>query len=472
MRRSPGSYPLGGSGDRYQIDRGELVKEGLRLYRDSVIMRSIVDRATDILIGTGFKLESLSKSSRLRRRIEEDFAEYSESFESRGQFSFADMEVQVARSLMVQGDILALKHKDGRLQFFESEQITHASANAVRKKKAGISVGGVELDSYGAPTGYWLAPYGNSGIVEIRNAKLHPAKDCIFVANLERYSSTRGTGRLIPAYPMIHRISSVCDSEAIAWQLLSKVSFAITREQGSAVAYSESEAESSADQPPDMAGRFSEYDEGLVFHGKDGEGVAAISRELPGASFPESVRMFLRLAGMVAGLPLEVILADFAKTNYSASRAALEQTFRCYLTQQRHLKRTYHTPVFTNWLDRRIAAGAYPDRPDTRRHNWTAQEFPWVDQLKESQAMASRIQVGISSQSDALRSLNKDRELFLEQRRKEVEDSIAVAEKLNADHPGANVDWRMFAGMPVSKQPVEVEPEAKQEEAQANDSQV
>ena len=62
---------------------------------------------------------------------------------------------------------------------------------------------------------------------------------------------------------MLHRINDVCDSEAIAWQMLSRLAVAIIRKGGPEQAYAESRVDptkTDAQTEGDLATRMVELD--------------------------------------------------------------------------------------------------------------------------------------------------------------------------------------------------------------------
>lgn len=416
--------------------------------RDNAIYEGIVNRAVDAIIGTGFTLQAQTGNKSLNSRIEDDFSEWAEEPEVRGLFCWQDCEGMVLRSVINRGDVAAILTGEGKLQIVESERITSSGRN-----KSGNRVEcGVEVDAVGRPVRFWIADVDESGYVRSSGAKPFLAKDVIFLANRKRFSQTRGVPVLVSAYPNIHRINDVCDSEAIAWQSLARFALTISRDNGPKLAFEQSGADPlDSGNETDHVNRVIDLEEAIIFNAKKGESLAGIDRNIPGANFPESVRMYLRLIGLPMGLPLEVILLDYSKTNYSSARAAMEQSYRMFIRWQRWLKRNWYTKVYKWLLKRGIEEGKYPDRPSTFWHDWMAPEFPWIDQLQEAQAWGTRMDRGLATQTQALKSINMDRDEYLVARKAEVEDAINLAKEINDAHPEAQVDWRMFVGLPVSK---------------------
>jgi len=471
-RESGRSQPLRGSADLHaRYDRDLLARLGTEFDRDNTIFEAIVNRMVQGIVGVeGFALQATTKSKRLNRMIEDDWREFAKAPEVRGLFPWAECQKLVLRSVVSAGDVGQLATERQRFQYFESEQIT-SSRVAVTKPCDCVERGaaaeecpeghrvvdGVETDCYGRPVRFYVAPYSRDGSIRVGVEEPYGSDVMRLIAHRKRFSQTRGIPVGVPAYPMLHRINDVLDANAVAWQMLSKFAVAITREGAADAAFNESEADGDGrESPPDLADRVVELDEAIIFHGEDGEKVEGVARNLPGGDFGESVRIYLRLIGMPFGLPLEVILLDWSKTNYTASRAALEQTFKGFVGWQRFLKREHCTPTYETWLGWQLASNPryapYRDRQDIYAHGWDAPEFPWIDQLKEAQAWGERMDRGLATHTGALQSVSMDRETFLQTRSREIQDAMRTAREINAantDMPP--LDWRTLVGMPVGK---------------------
>jgi capsid protein len=194
-----------------------------------------------------------------------------------------------------------------------------------------------------------------------------------------------------------------------------------------------------------MAARMTELDYALIFHANPGEEVKGIERNIPGRNFSESLLMFLRLLGLPLGLPLEIILLDWTKSNYSQSRAVLEQAFQTFLRWQMKLDQFVLTPLVA-WKKRLWEqSGLLAERRDFA-FEWIKPTFPWLDQLKESQAYGEKLDRGMVTHSRVCKSLNTEREDVIDGREAEVRDAIDRAKKIKAD-TGVEVPWQIFAGL-------------------------
>jgi len=250
------------------------------------------------------------------------------------------------------------------------------------------------------------------------------------------------------AFPMLHRINDVCDSEAIAMQLLSRIAVSITRENAAEEAFTSSREDpnkTTEETKGDLATRLTELDYALLFHGDKGDEIKGIDRNIPGKDFGESVRMFLRLLGLPLGMPLECILLDWTKSNYSQSRAVLQQAFQMFLKWQNKMVGFFYDPLFewrlSAWKDSGLIGKSVKIK-----HDWIKHTFPWIDQLKEAQAYSTQVERGFITHGSVCKSLNTDRAEVIDQREREVRDAIARAQKIE-EETKMKVSWKIFAGL-------------------------
>lgn len=469
IRESGRPAPQGGTADRHlRVDRSVLVREGLRLDRDSALYKSLLERSLDAILGRdGFSLQFRTPDEALNADLEARWRSWSRAPEVRQLFGWKDCERLALRSVLNAGDIGVIRTTDKRIKYVESEQITHASGDTVSTPVGtdGHRIEqGVELDANDAPVAYHVARYDTHGYIQRGTVQRISADDMTLVAYRERFSQTRGVPALSHVMPLVHRLNDVLDSEAIAWQQLARfsVAFNFAGAPGAALDLT-SAADPTRDQPPSLDNRYLEHQAGTFFFGEPGEAVTGIKRELPGANFPASVQTFLRLLGMAFGLPYSVLSLDYSQTTYTSSRAELEQAFRMFIRRQRDLIRGHHDPITRWWLEWLLEEGEIGQRQiEDLPFAWIAPEFPWIDQLSEAEAWGVRIDRGFATQTEALASLGIQHEDYVAKRTAELVRARRAAREIEEAEPhGGPVDWRYLGGLMVSKQQSAAETEAE-----------
>lgn len=453
-----------------RIDRLKLQFQSREFIRDNGLYRGMLKRASAYIVGRGFILQCRSKSAKWNKDVEDAFTAWWKQPEITGQHSGRRLEGMVCDELLICGENGVLLTDDrtppreglperDNLQIFEAEQIMGRDWTDQ----------GIERDALGRPTKYWLSPYdAKNGTLLKDKCVAYSPKDFLYIASPERPSAKRAVPPCEAAFPMLHRINDVCDSEAIAWQMQSKVALISNRMSGPAVpgAATAVQRPGATAQAGDVTQSWiTELPTALIFHGRPGETVTGMERTAPGGAFAETLTMFFRLLGLPLGLPLELILLDWTHSNYSQSRAVLEQAYTMFQSWQDLLVDHFHDRVFQWWLERAIGRGEIRERSDYLAHDWIRPTFPWLDQLAEAEAQGEKVDRGFGTFTGVAKSLGQDREALVDDLTLETIEAIAAAQKVT-DATGVEVPWEPFAGKKPPSKPAELEAE---KDAQAGD---
>ena len=443
--RSYVNYPGSAHEER---DRKNLIAQSREFMRNNAIYKGMIDRMVDYIVGNGFELQLTGGSKTAIAKCEGLWRDFNRRPEIRGLLSGAMVAKMVLREILVAGDTAILKTTRGLIQHFEAEQIDSKTRS---KDKSGALANGIVKDQFGKPLKFFLCPWRPT-CVDVNAGKPIEAANVLYLTNPERPSQVRGVPACQASFPMLHRINDVCDSEAIAWQLLARIAISIEREQGDQLGYTESKEDpnKSADElEGNLATRLTELGYALIFNAKPGEKISGIERNIPGQNFSESIRTFLRLLGLPIGLPLELILLDWTKSNYSQSRAVLEQAFETFLGWQQLMEDFYYRPLFewklAQWKKKGdLGAGV------NFKAEWIKKTFPWIDPLKEAQSYATQVERAFTTHKRACKSLNLDQEEVVAQRGKEIQNAIVMVQSIEKE-TGVKVPWEYFAGIEPAK---------------------
>lgn len=452
------SYTGGGGDEHLQYDRLPLVWQSRAFYRNNSIYKGLIDRAVAYIMGTGFGLQINSRSKAYNQRFEKLWRDWWKRPEIRNLLSGKKVGHMICREAILCGDTAAIKTDKSLVQMIEAEQIT--------KTAYGIGSDGIEKDKSGRPTAYHVTGYNKNGRLDGRTTRKIQPEHFIFVTNPDRPSATRGTPAMQASFPMLHRINDVCDSEAIAYQLISRLAVTITRDGAAEQGFNQSRGDpnqSAAELEGNLATRLTDIDYALLFHANPGEEIKGVDRNIPGKNFTESIRMFMRLLGLPLGMPLELVLLDWTQSNYSQTRAVLWQAYHQTFCDWQDLIADFFLDELLAWKHAHfIQSSLLPARADGLEHNWIKPTFPWIDQLKEAQAYALRMDRTFATHAHVCKSLNLDREEINNAREMEIRDAIDRAEAIEKT-TGQKVPWQIFAGLavPGSKAPAADDEESK-----------
>jgi len=429
MRKIDRSYPTSAAGVRHEAaSRGIIVAQSREFVRNNLLYRGILQRCIDFMIGDGFHLAAKDEC------VDALWDEWYPNAEITGRYKGNKLDRALAMEWLTTGEGVGLKIKGGHVQLIESEQVPQST---------GMVPEGIITDDYGKPIAFKVAPYVNG---RLGRAKKVNARDVLFVCERERPSSLRGIPVLQQAFPMLHRINDVLDSEALAFQILSRVVLKHLSDTGPLTKGTDNLTGDAATDDITVT----ELPFGLIFEGSLQDELTPMERNIPGKDFPQSIATFCRFLGLPLGLPLELVLLDWTKSNFSQMRGALLMCDKRFRGMQASIINDWHEPLFQWKRQQWIAEGLIADTPETKQHEWIPAPFPWVDPEKEAIAQGKIIELGLGSHNNACKARSVERARLLPQLDAETREAIAISKKIESE-TGVAVPWQHFAGRVVGK---------------------
>lgn len=448
-RKSGEPLAMGGSEDSHlSYDLVELRNMSRQLWRDNFLFEAILGRFLVSILGDGITLQARTSSPRVNRQIERLwYDEVHGQPEASGRYNFDEMARHALAARIVDGDVGVLRRDDGKFQLIAAERIRYPMGAAVRDGRRVFH--GVEVNEDDRPIYFWVDSYTAHGHLANRPRRI-PADDMMFLATRKNFDQSRGVPLLATIHPNLLRLEDVLNSEAASWQMLSKIALAITKEN--AGDWMQAAASDTTASTEDIANRYFDFGDVSAFVGEKGETVRGIDRTIPGQHFDKAVLTYIKLIGMALGLPVELLLLDWSQTNFSSARASLLQAYRMFTWHQDYQRNYLYRPAYQWHVYRWVRDGRLPGRRDIFDHEWIAPPFPWVDPLKETQALGNEIDRGLKTHAEALKERNIDHEDWMTRRGQEIAQAIARANALNEQYPGASVPWEAFAGYEFKRQ--------------------
>jgi len=438
------------SGDgAIDLSREGCVAVSRRLMRNNPIYRGVLGRCVSYVVGDGFGLQARTENADWNAQAELLWNDFWKSPCVCGTLSGKRLESLVFLEMLTTGDIFVLFVKDGdeiRLQLFEAEQCV---------TRSGKTTNGILRDDLGRPIKYMFAPYGVNGYVSRAKATPYDAQHVIHLFDHERPSASRGMPALQSSFAMLHRINDICDAEAIARQMLAHLALTVTRADGPVAAYGDSTAD-----PSDNKFRIQELDYATIFHARKGESINSVDRNIPGGDLEKSMIVFLRMLGLPLGMPLELVMLDWTKSNYSQSRAVMQQAYQTFTHWQGLLKSQSMSRIYKRKIEEWVKAKRLAPNAQAFAHEWIAPSFPWIDEAKELEAQGKKIELSLSSHSEICKALQHDREQVVVARELEIRDAITRAKAIKDEH-GVDVPYQLFCGLPIQNAAVVSKTEQK-----------
>ena len=450
-------------------DLPTLVGRARDLDRNNGVAAGALQTLQDNVAGTGLRLAASPDYRSLGRDI--DWAEqwsrdveslwktYAEStaIDIAGQLNFAGMTQLIFRSALENGDALALVMWQDRgmespfrtcFQLVESDRLS----NPYFKPPSLNLIGGIEKDNFGRPVAYWIRhePQLMGNIYTLVSSDyLGPStsflqsftwdripaqtdwsrKRVLHVHQKERVGQTRGRPVLTPVIEQFRMLDSYQRTELQSAIVNALIAGVIETPLDSA-----SLADLVGGDPSEYLAAKNEYrvqlEGGTMIPLYPGDKLAPFVPSRPNAQFSQFCEAVDRQIGTALGLPYELTLKDFSKTNYSSARAALLEAWRHFMVRRAALADGWAGPVYRLWLEEAVQRGMI-DAPNFYenywfycRAKWIGMGRGWVDPVKEAEAAQIRMQSMVSTLEMECAEQGQDwnevlEQLALEQKRKE-----------------------------------------------------
>lgn len=172
---------------------------------------------------------------------------------------------------------------------------------------------------------------------------------------------------------------------------------------------------------------------GAIIDLPDGEKPEFANPSRPNGKFDPFFTAVVKQIGAALEIPSDELLLKY-DSSYSAARAAMLQAWRFYISRRANLTMQFCNPVYGLWMDEEVASGrlklaGYSD--PIRRRAWS--NATWIgpargamDELKEAQAAAKRIEIGVSNEAMECAAMSgESRDTVYDQQVREIDQRKA-----------------------------------------------
>jgi lambda family phage portal protein len=289
--------------------------------------------------------------------------------------------------------------------------------------------GGVECDLDGAPIAYHVRKgHPGDSLPTIRSYQWQRVpvygpksgrRQVLHLFKKDRPGQKRGIPEIAPVIEPIKQLGRYSDSELMAALVTSfyTVFIKTTTPTGSSPlsdSFVASEKVTSSSNSSDA--NVYELGNGSVVELGENEGIEIADPKRPNKAFDSFFLAVVTLMGAALEIPREVLLQTFT-ASYSASRAAMLQAWKTFLTERIRVKRNFCDPIYQDWLSHaisigRILAPGFFDDPVIAAA-WSSAEWngPGMGQLNpevETKAAIERINAGLSTYSKETAAIDGD----------------------------------------------------------------
>lgn len=415
----------GGSGDGHMNERDLKVMRELsrELDRDNLFAASILDRLEESIFGTGLNLTINTGNKRWDKQALKLFNTWwNDKPENRDIFSGGDLERILFRSKKVDGDLLIIKLDSGQIQVIEGDRIQTPS-NMTSNTRINS---GVEINDVGKIIKFYVCQSEDKVVGSKRKYVEYSADDCIFIAERHRISMTRGVPVFIRNMDLFTDIDEFMNASVVQQKVSASHCMFVERKGGlEGIDGVETGENSEGTQQQQQY-----IEAGTVMYGEPGESAHMLGAGQTGQQFSPFVTQLLRFAGLIYGLPLELLSLDFSKTNFSSARSVLQVAHRSFSKEHRRFVNQLMAPIVKWKLRQFIKVGKLPQTNSEIVVGATPPKMISIDPMKETQADIKRINAGLTSMRDVCAMNGISWSEMLAQRQEEIAEAAKIASKL------------------------------------------
>lgn len=462
------------------------------MVRDDSAAAALVRVLEDNIVGTGLQPQmnvrgdvagfTDQQADDYNRSVEQVFAEAAKQIDASENDSFADLQRQVLRSVVVEGEALLhriyidpLESQVSRLIGTAYELIDVDLLEGPVDGDRDIR-GGVELGPRSNAVAYWILPrHPDEWLVNHRNDQLrtnlpqrHPRyaggqPSILHIFRRDRAHQTRGVPFFAPCFGLVEAMNDMLETELQAARAASKFCAFIKQSM---------DENQLGDFEQDADGEYIEtLESGTIRYLNEGEEIVPYTPNRPGTTFEPFVVRVMRSICAAIGLPYELVMKDFGRMNYSSARVSLLEARRGFEVLQQLLVEKLCEPVFRSVVIDAVLAGhvrmprgflANPS-PFLQAY-WQPPAWGWVDPVKEVEASTRAVQSNLSTpQAEAARQ-GGDAESILRQRARHLRKAREIEREFELP---AGALTQIPNPTPQAEEPAddENEPEEEAEEA-------
>lgn len=453
------------------------------LVRNTPIATGAVATMVSNVIGSGLSLrclpdfESLNmtedQADEFAENVEREFRLWAASADcdiTRTQ-NFYGLQSLAFRSFMESGDTFALlpmlDRKTGpyqlKIQLIEADRIDIPGGTLAgigiqnltpdSKDTKNKIIGGVEIDSNGAPLAYHVASQHPGDVAFSSSIKWTRVeafgqktgrRNVLHIFERLRPGQTRGVPMLAPVIEPLKQLGRYSDSELMAAVVGAMFTVFVKMDTVEGLnadgGFADDQpAANTATQLVDKTKQIG-LGNGSVVDLAPGESIELADPKRPNTAFDAFVSSILRQIGVAIGIPYEVLVKHFT-ASYSASRAALIQAWQTFKLRRDFVTTGFCNPVYEAWMEEAVAIGridapGFFDDPAIRRAylgcEWVGDAPGQIDPLKEIQAAELRLEVGVSDLASETMELRG--RVWTDVHRQQVREKAARVEgKLEAE---------------------------------------
>lgn len=286
--------------------------------------------------------------------------------------------------------------KDGylpfKLQTFEVDELDNSQM--LPKKKGNKVVGGIEMNEYNKPMGYWIRQYSVDGMA-LSNPVYVDAKDVIFLYTKHRPSQVREMSDMSPTITRIRDANEFMIAVSVKERIAACLSVFIKKQLPTT---------GIGRQNGSVPGPHQDYQgksiaPGMIKELNAGDEIQVVNPTGQATDAASYIKLQQRLVGAGQGISYEATSRDMSESNYSSTRQGIIEDDMTYAEEKEMLMEVmdeiYETFIISLWLAGELDAKDFWDNKDKYfEHAWITAPKKWIDPQKEANANKIALNTG------------------------------------------------------------------------------
>lgn len=433
------------------------------LDRNDCVAGMTIDRILDtVLQDSGIQPDPATgdeNADELLKKLWNDWAGDESACDMAGEMTFTEIERQILRSTLVDGDIFPIGNENGSLELLESHRCRTPS-----NSKRNIVLG-VEMDERRSRMNYFFTKDDRdlrsmvkrvSDTVPIAARDEDGHRQVFHVFDPNRVSQTRGISVFRRVADALGMHDDIEFANLVRQQIASCFAIIKERSQGGPLSnpnYGETTT--------DGAKTIDNIGPGMELTTNPGEKMTGFSPNIPNPQYFQQAQKVLKTITANLGIPLQAVMLDASETNFSGWRGAMDQARSGFRRLQKWLIAKFHARVWRwkvrQWLSEypQLATWAAQDGVDIFKVDWKRPTWEYIQPVQDTAADVAKVRGLITS----LRRIHGNRgDDFDELMPEIINDNVAVfrmardaARALNAEaeEDSERISWRELLAMPT-----------------------
>jgi len=384
--------------DKYSRDNVRAIARDLE--RNSDMMNSVIGAYKRNVIGGGYTLQVKTGDDELNDTIEAAWKKWckKQNCDVTGTQSFTQMMRMCMKRKKIDGGILIVKRytSDGflpfKLQTFEVDELDNSQMTP--KVQGNKVVGGIEMNEYNKPVGYWIRQYPVDSLALTTPVYIE-AKDVIFLYTKHRPSQIREISDMSPTITRIRDTNEFMVAVSVKERIAACLSVFIkktipTTGIGRGIGVGQGALH-------DYRGK--SITPGMIKELNAGDEIQVVNPAGQATDAASYIKLQQRLVGAGQGISYEATSRDMSESNYSSTRQGIIEDEMTYAEEKEMLMEVmdeiYETFVISLWLSGNISLKDFWGNKDKYlEHTWIIAPKKWIDPQKEANANRIALNTG------------------------------------------------------------------------------